>query len=444
MHLHKALGAVASHCSLTKKAATVAIYSRNTSRVFRAISSTSVAPSSAAALSVPTAAHSSSRLLKTPTALSYFVRCATHHRPLNSHHQQQLHQQLQHLELYQHRQYTTSLSIDMSAAPATAAPAASAAFEERAAKAEALYAVLTEKVAALQGIAESREIERLEAENAALREQVAEAKAALIAKQVGAGKQHVPLPGESVAAANPAAAATAAASVAQTTATISKSAEKKAAKKAAKEKAKAAKAGGGGGGGDGGGGGGKGAKNKGGKGGKGQPAAAASAALPLDVTRLDFRIGKITKCAMHPDAAALYLETVDVGEPEPRTVISGLAKHVPLDQMQGRMVLLLCNLKPQKLRGILSQAMVMCTKDEESGKVEIIAPPADAIPGDLVHFEGYERTPDKQLNPKRKVYDQIKPDLITGEDGTACYKGVPFAIPGKGVCKSSMGKTAIS
>ena len=62
----------------------------------------------------------------------------------------------------------------------------------------------------------------------------------------------------------------------------------------------------------------------------------------------------------HPDADSLYLEKIDVGEAEPRTVVSGLVAFVSLEEMQDRSVLLLCNMKPQKMRGIESQAMVLC------------------------------------------------------------------------------------
>ena len=72
------------------------------------------------------------------------------------------------------------------------------------------------------------------------------------------------------------------------------------------------------------------------------------------------KVGKITKCEKHPDADALYLEEIECGEEKPRQVISGLVKFVPLEEMQNRMVVILCNLKPAKMRGILSEAMVMC------------------------------------------------------------------------------------
>ena len=62
----------------------------------------------------------------------------------------------------------------------------------------------------------------------------------------------------------------------------------------------------------------------------------------------------------HPDADALYVEKIDVGEEKPRTIISGLVNFVPIQEMQDRMVVVLCNLKPMKMRGIDSQGMVLC------------------------------------------------------------------------------------
>ncbi|KAF8390806.1 hypothetical protein HHK36_025334 [Tetracentron sinense] len=49
---------------------------------------------------------------------------------------------------------------------------------------------------------------------------------------------------------------------------------------------------------------------------------------------LDIRVGRIIKAWRHPDADSLYVEEVDVGEPEPRTICSGLAKYIHLDDLQ--------------------------------------------------------------------------------------------------------------
>ncbi|XP_075716713.1 aminoacyl tRNA synthase complex-interacting multifunctional protein 1 isoform X3 [Rhinoderma darwinii] len=163
---------------------------------------------------------------------------------------------------------------------------------------------------------------------------------------------------------------------------------------------------------------------------------------PVDVSRLDLRVGCIISAKKHPDADSLYVEEVDVGEAASRTVVSGLVKHIPLEQMQNRMAVLLCNLKPAKMRGVLSQAMVMCASSPE--KVEILDPPSGAVAGDRITFQGFPGEPDKELNPKKKTWEQVQPDLLTNDDCVATYKGVPFEVNGKGVCKAqTMSRSSI-
>lgn len=77
-------------------------------------------------------------------------------------------------------------------------------------------------------------------------------------------------------------------------------------------------------------------------------------------SKLDIRIGKIVEVSKHPEADSLYVEKIDLGEEQPRTVVSGLVNFIPLEEMQGKMVVVLCNLKPAKMRGIESQGMVLC------------------------------------------------------------------------------------
>lgn len=89
---------------------------------------------------------------------------------------------------------------------------------------------------------------------------------------------------------------------------------------------------------------------------------AAAAAEPVEdgPHRLDIRVGKIVEVSKHPDADSLYVEKIDLGEALPRTIVSGLAKYVPIEQMENRLVAVLCNLKPAKMRGVESQGMVLC------------------------------------------------------------------------------------
>lgn len=149
------------------------------------------------------------------------------------------------------------------------------------------------------------------------------------------------------------------------------------------------------------------------------------------VTRLDIRVGKIVSCEKHPDADALYLEQIDVGEAEPRTVISGLANFVPMEEMQDRMVAVVCNLKPVKMRGIMSAGMVLCGSNEDHTKVEILDPPAGAQPGEHLMLEGFgimKPSPeDTVLKSKSQqgVWKMVAPDLkLVG--GEATYNGKLF------------------
>merc|ERR1712059_15280 len=148
---------------------------------------------------------------------------------------------------------------------------------------------------------------------------------------------------------------------------------------------------------------------------------------PVDIGLLDLRVGHIRSAKKHPDADSLYVEEVDVGEEKPRTVISGLVKFIPEPEMQDRMAVLLCNLKPSKVRGIMSEAMVMCASTPD--KVEIMTPPPGSKAGDLVTVEGFPRDPNMgQLNPKKKIFEAVAPELGVNESNQATYKGVLWTV----------------
>lgn len=70
---------------------------------------------------------------------------------------------------------------------------------------------------------------------------------------------------------------------------------------------------------------------------------------PVDVGRLDLRIGKVEDVERHPDADSLYVLKINSGEEKPRTVCSGLVKHISIGELQNKTVMLLCNLKPVKV-----------------------------------------------------------------------------------------------
>ncbi|NWT38957.1 SYYC protein, partial [Chroicocephalus maculipennis] len=165
---------------------------------------------------------------------------------------------------------------------------------------------------------------------------------------------------------------------------------------------------------------------------------------PEDVRggRLDIRVGKVISVEKHPDADSLYVEKIDVGEPGGGTVVSGLVQFVPKEQLQDRLVVLLCNLKPQKMRGVESRGGVLCASSVgEPGGVEPLDPPAGCCAGERVYGGGYEGgEPDDELKPKKKVFEKLQADFRISEDCVAQWKQKNFLTKlGRVSCKSLKG-----
>ena len=173
---------------------------------------------------------------------------------------------------------------------------------------------------------------------------------------------------------------------------------------------------------------------------KKQPAPA-PAEKSLSPSLIDLRVGHILKATTHPNADSLYVSTISVGDPAGtentseyehdgkthvvRTVCSGLNGLVPLEEMQNRKIVAVCNLKPVSMRGVKSCAMVLAASPRpqpgdadgsHTTPVELVSPPSSAQAGERVWFEGWGGTdvePEKQLNPKKKVWENCQPGFTT-------------------------------
>lgn len=153
-----------------------------------------------------------------------------------------------------------------------------------------------------------------------------------------------------------------------------------------------------------------------------------------DVRRVALRAATILEAGPHPEADNLLVCKVDCGdanetnEPvEPRTVVAGLAGKIPVDELIGRKVVCLTNLKPAKMRGIESMAMLLAASDGREGeneRVELLTVP-DTVPnGELIFFQGKDPSvPDALLKSKGalKVWDRVKSNLKVNENGEATY-----------------------
>ncbi|XP_021758237.1 aminoacyl tRNA synthase complex-interacting multifunctional protein 1-like [Chenopodium quinoa] len=173
-----------------------------------------------------------------------------------------------------------------------------------------------------------------------------------------------------------------------------------------------------------------------------KPEAEAAPKDEVPVSLLNIQVGLIRKAWKHPSADSLLVEEIDVGESKVRQVVSGLAKFCSPDDLVNRRVALITNVKPGKLRDVVSEGLVLCASSEDHSVVEPLLPPEGAVVGERVSFSGHEGKPEDVLNPKKKQLDKITPHLYTDENGIATYKGIPFMTSG-GPCTSSIKKGSI-
>lgn len=90
-----------------------------------------------------------------------------------------------------------------------------------------------------------------------------------------------------------------------------------------------------------------------------------------DFARMDLRIAEVLACEKMPKADKLLILRLKVGDEE-RTVVSGIAKHYTPEALIGKKVVLLANLKPTKLRGVMSQGMILAASGDEEVEVLMI------------------------------------------------------------------------
>ena len=83
-----------------------------------------------------------------------------------------------------------------------------------------------------------------------------------------------------------------------------------------------------------------------------------------DFAKLEFKVGTIVKCEPHPKADRLLVEQIDLGD-EVRQVVSGIAKYYKPEELVGKQVVVVTNLKPVKLRGVESNGMILCATDDK-------------------------------------------------------------------------------
>lgn len=148
---------------------------------------------------------------------------------------------------------------------------------------------------------------------------------------------------------------------------------------------------------------------------------------PDNFGHLDVRVGKIIKVETDPRAIkAMRFLRVDIGT-ETRFIGTKLAIA---DELVNKHVIVLCNAKSTEVLDYKLQGVLLSANDGD--EKELLIPPAGAIPGDLVHCEGYDRRPTQAKDSGFRLLNSLKPRLRTNGNLIACVGDVPLEIPGKG------------
>ena len=99
-----------------------------------------------------------------------------------------------------------------------------------------------------------------------------------------------------------------------------------------------------------------------------------------DFAKVELKTGKIVECKKHPKADKLLVSKVEIGQ-ETRQIVSGVAAYYSPDDMVGQTVVVVTNLKPVKLRGEVSEGMILFAEDED-GTLKFVT--ADAADGCVI------------------------------------------------------------
>lgn len=100
-----------------------------------------------------------------------------------------------------------------------------------------------------------------------------------------------------------------------------------------------------------------------------------------DFGRLDLRVARVLQAERHPNAEKLLKLKIDVGGEE-RQIVAGIAPYYQPEQLEGKLIVVVANLKPAKLRGEWSHGMLLAASGPDT--VTVLTPLAEVPPGSMV------------------------------------------------------------
>ncbi len=137
-------------------------------------------------------------------------------------------------------------------------------------------------------------------------------------------------------------------------------------------------------------------------------------------SKLDLRVAKVIDVKDHPQADKLYLMQLDLGPLGKRIIVAGIKPCYSKEELNGKSIIIVTNLKSATIRGIQSKGMLLAAEDDQ-GDVSLLDP-KDATPGAEIFVEGIPREPVSVLE-----FDDFKQVIMTiGDKQEVVYNGKPL------------------
>jgi methionyl-tRNA synthetase len=133
-------------------------------------------------------------------------------------------------------------------------------------------------------------------------------------------------------------------------------------------------------------------------------------------SNFDLRVAEVKSCKSHPNADKLIVMELDLGSNERRTICAGLRQYYTDEEMVGKHIIIVYNLKPAMLRGIESRGMLLAAS--ASNGIKIVTAESSK-PGDSVYAEGVKKEP----KPEITIDEFAAVEITTNQNGNVEYDG---------------------
>ncbi|MCI6322702.1 hypothetical protein [Treponema porcinum] len=146
--------------------------------------------------------------------------------------------------------------------------------------------------------------------------------------------------------------------------------------------------------------------------------------------RVILKAARIEKVEQHPGGSLLYILTLECGDEEPRQIVSSIVPFYKPEELLGKTIVIVYNLKPANFRGVRSNGMLLAASDpavKDHETCEVLFAPQFA-PGTILEPEGYDAPTEK--------YCYVKPDKFFSmplytKDGFVEVDGKKIGADGK-------------